>query len=75
MGDKNKKSDGKTDAKTEMPLGLSFGMAMNEEAMEHFAGMSKSEKKQLIEKARHIDSKANMDKLINDVADGKWKSF
>lgn len=74
MGDKGKKKTGnQEDPRREMPLGLSFGMAMNEDALEHFAGMGKAEKKQVIEKARQVSSKAQMDALIRDVAEGKMK--
>lgn len=67
---KDSKKTGK--AGTEMPLGLSFGMAMNEDAMEHFAKMSKSEKKKVTDKAREVTSRAQMDAIIRDVADGKF---
>ena len=54
--------------KEEMPLGLGFGLAMNEVAMEHFSGMSETEKNQVIEAARMVNSKSEMNNLIQDIA-------
>ena len=33
----------------DMPMGLGFGLAMNDEAMNHFSKLSDMEKKQVIE--------------------------
>lgn len=54
--------------KNEMPLGLGFGLAKNEEAMEHFSNLTDSEKKQVIETARTVQSKKEMNSLIHDIA-------
>lgn len=52
----------------EMPLGLGFGLAMNEEAMNTFSSMTEPEKRQVIEAARNVQSKAEMEHLIQDIA-------
>ena len=57
----------------EMPLGLSFGLSMNETAMNHFAQMSEEEKRQVVDQARTAGSKAEMDSLINSIGSGSWK--
>ncbi len=54
--------------KEEMPLGLGFGLAMNEQAMNSFSSMTEEEKKQVIEAARNVQSKAEMDSLVCDIA-------
>lgn len=54
--------------KEEMPLGLGFGLAMNDNAMEHFSNLTDSEKKQIIETARTVQSKKEMNSLIQDIA-------
>lgn len=54
--------------KDEMPLGLGFGLAMNDEAMDHFSNLSDAEKKQVIETARTVQSKKEMNHLIQDIA-------
>lgn len=59
---KNKKN------KNEMPMGLSFGLAQNDEAMAHFSNLSDTEKKQVIETARMVQSKKEMNSLIQNIA-------
>lgn len=56
------------DNKNELPMGLGFGLAMNERAMENFAAMEPEEKKQVIEAARNVHSKREMQNLVNDIA-------
>lgn len=52
-----------------IPMGLGFGLAMNEKAMNHFATMGDEEKSQVIEAARGVQSKKQMQQLIQDLAD------
>lgn len=52
-----------------LPLGLGFGLAMNEEAMNSFASMNEEEKRQVIEAARGVTSKEEMQNLVRDIAD------
>lgn len=54
--------------KEELPLGLGFGLARNEQAMKHFSEMPENEKKQVIEAARCVNSKSEMKSLIDDIA-------
>lgn len=54
--------------KEEMPLGLGFGLAMNEQAMNSFSSMTEPEKRQVIEAARSVRSKAEMESLVQDIA-------
>lgn len=61
----NKKKEKKQD---DMPLGLGFGLAMNDEAMNHFSSLSDTEKKQVIETARTVQSKKEMNNLIQNIA-------
>lgn len=51
-----------------LPLGLGFGLAMNEEAMTSFASMNDAEKKQVIEVARDVASKEEMQELVSNIA-------
>ena len=53
--------------KYELPEGLGFGLAMNERAMSNFSGMNDEEKTQVIEAARGVQSKAQMDHLLKDI--------
>ena len=52
-----------------LPLGLGFGLAMNEKAIDSFASMNEEEKKQVIEAARGMTSKEEMQDLVNNIAD------
>ena len=52
-----------------LPLGLGFGLAMNEKAMDSFASMNEEEKKQVIEAARGMTSKEELQNLVNNIAD------
>lgn len=54
--------------KEEMPLGLGFGLAKNDVAMEHFSNLSDDEKKQVMDTARTVQSKKEMSSLIQDIA-------
>lgn len=49
----------------EMPIGLSFGLAMNEKAMSGYASMSEKEKSQVLDAARNVNSKEEMERLVS----------
>lgn len=55
-----------------LPVGLGFGLAMNEEAMEQFAAMTEEEKRQVIEAARNMQSREQMQQLVQNIADLKF---
>lgn len=55
---------------TKMPTGFAFGLAMNEKAMENFAGMNQEQKSKVIDSARNVQSKAQMEGLVRDVEKG-----
>lgn len=52
-----------------LPLGLGFGLAMNEDAMKGFSSLPEDEKKQVIEAARGITSKEEMNRFVNSIAE------
>lgn len=56
--------------KEEMPLGLSFGMATNIKATVAFANMSDQERERVVEEARNVNSKAEMEQLVNRIGRG-----
>lgn len=51
----------------EMPLGLAFQMAMNEKAMARFSAMDEQEKQTVIEQARNVKSKKEMEQLVSGI--------
>lgn len=50
----------KTDNRQDVPIGLTFQLAMNEEALERYAEMKPEEKQRLIEQAKVVSSKEEM---------------
>ena len=59
---------------TNMPMGFTFSMSSNEKSMNNFARMSEEERAQVIQKARNVSSKHEMEKLIQDLGE-KEKFF
>lgn len=55
------------DEERELPLGLAFQMAMNERAMARFAELDEQEKQKTIEQAKHVKSKEEMERLVNEL--------
>ena len=54
---------------TNMPMGFTFSMSSNGKAMNNFARMSEEERAQVIQKARNVSSKREMEKLIQDLGE------
>mgnify|MGYP000035902480 FL=1 len=52
-----------------LPLRLGFGLAMNEDAMRGFSSLDDDEKKQVIDAARSIGSKEEMQQFVNSIAE------
>ncbi len=52
-----------------MPMGFTFSMSANEKAMNNFARMNEEERARVIEKARNVSSKHEMEKLIQDLGE------
>ena len=52
-----------------LPLGLGFGLAMNEDAMRGFSSLPEDEKRQVIEAARGINSREEMASFVNSIAE------
>ncbi len=52
----------------DMPMGFAFQLSKNEKAMENFAGMTEKEKKQGLDAARNVTSKAQMRGIVSDLA-------
>lgn len=55
--------------KNNMPLGFTFSMSTNERAMNNFARMSEEERAKILDQARNIQSKQEMEQLIRDLGD------
>ena len=53
-----------------LPLGLAFGMAMDEQAINHYGKMTEYEKEQVLAKSKNVKSKEEMQQLIQKISDG-----
>lgn len=51
----------------EMPIGFAFQMALNQNAMKNFAGMTEEEKKQVLEAARNVHTREQMRSIVADL--------
>ncbi len=56
--------DGQLDNRYEMPIGLSFQLGLNEKALTVYAQMNDEEKRQVVEAARNVTSKVEMQQLV-----------
>lgn len=52
-----------------MPMGFTFSMSANEKAMNHFARMSEEERARVIQQARNVNSKKEMESLIQSLSE------
>lgn len=61
------------DFKNELPEGLGFSMAMNEEAMLNFARMSKDQRQKVITESKLAKSKDEMSQLVDRIATNSFQ--
>lgn len=52
-----------------VPMGFSMALAMNERALNGYAKMSEAEKEELLNRSRDAKSKAEMERIVNSIAD------
>lgn len=55
-----------------LPLGLAFGMAMNDQALDNYSKLTEYEKEKLIAESKGVKSKAEMQQLIERIGDGTF---
>lgn len=53
--------------KYDMPIGLSFQLGLNEKALFVYAQMDEEEKRQVVEAARNVTSKVEMQQLVSEL--------
>ncbi|MDE7415023.1 MAG: hypothetical protein K2N44_01685 [Lachnospiraceae bacterium] len=53
-----------------LPLGLAFGMAMDEQAIDHYGKMTEYEKEKVLAESKNVKSKEEMQQLIQKISDG-----
>ena len=52
-----------------LPLGLAFGMAMDERAIDHYGRVTEYEKEKVIAESKNVKSKEEMQQLIQRISD------
>ncbi len=53
----------------DVPIGFGLSLAMNEKAMEHYSKMTEDERKNWLEEAGQVSSKAEMESLVNRIGE------
>jgi len=53
----------------DVPIGFGLSLAMNEKAMKHYSRMTEAERKSWLEKAVQVQSKVEMEKLVNRIGE------
>jgi len=51
----------------DLPLGFTFTLALNPEAMQTFSSLSKERQEEILQKARSVSSKREMKSLVNSL--------
>ncbi|HAB01261.1 MAG TPA: hypothetical protein DCE08_07410 [Ruminococcaceae bacterium] len=59
------------DISIELPMGFGFSLAQNPDAMRHFASMTRSEQKELIEKTHSFTSRRQMHEFVEKIGRGQ----
>lgn len=55
-----------------LPLGFAMGMAMNEQALDHYGRLTEYEKEKLLAESKNVKSKAEMEKIIERLGEGMY---
>lgn len=55
--------------KLDLPLGFGMALAQNESAMKQFESLSESQKADIISKSHNVNSKQEMQNLVNSICD------
>ena len=53
-----------------LPLGLAFGLAMDEQAINNYGNLTEYEKEQILAESKGVKSKEEMQALIQRISDG-----
>ena len=58
-----------------MPQGLGMALSRNEKAMNTFSTLNENERKRLIDLSKSVRSKAEMNRLVSKLEEGKNQLF
>ncbi len=56
-----------------LPLGLSFALAQNPDAMRIYINLPEERKTEILEKARSVSSKDEMQSLVDGISAQEWR--
>lgn len=56
--------EGKAENGSDMPMGLSFQLGLNQKAMNAYAKLDDEEKRQVVEAARNVHTKTEMRQIV-----------
>ena len=54
-----------------LPLGLSFGLASNKDALDNYSNLTEYEKEQLLAQSKSVKNKDEMQQFIQEINDGE----
>ena len=54
-----------------LPLGLSFGLASNKDALDNYSNLTEYEKEQILAQSKSVKNKDEMQQLIQEISDGE----
>ena len=54
--------------KNDLPLGFGFALAQNPDAMKRFSDLPESKRSEIVQRARSVSSKAQMQSLVDDLS-------
>ena len=54
--------------KNDLPLGFGFALAQNPDAMKAFANLPKAQQEDIVQRARNVSSKSEMQSLVNGLS-------
>lgn len=54
--------------KQSVPLGFSFALAQNTEAMKVFSGLTEEKQAEILQQAQNVSSKSEMQALVNSLS-------
>ena len=54
--------------KNDLPLGFGFALAQNTNAMKAFANLPKAQQEDIVQRARNVSSKSEMQSLVNGLS-------
>lgn len=75
MIDKNNSQNEENNIFSQVPMGLGMGLCKDMNAMNRFATLDEASKQRVIDKAKNVRSKSQMQSLVNSLGQGDLSFF